>query len=64
MSLGKVFEAGQAYVALSRAKSLASLRVLDFEPKQVWANPDVLRFYQRFRRNLAAIEIIPLGKRK
>lgn len=64
MSLGKVFEAGQAYVALSRAKSLKSLRVLDFDPKQVWANPEVLKFYQRFRRNLAALELIPLGKKK
>ena len=64
MSLGKVFEAGQAYVALSRAKSLASLKVLDFEPKQVWANPDVLKFYQQFRRSMAAIEYIPLGKKR
>lgn len=63
MSLGKVFEAGQAYVALSRAKSLASLKVLDFDPRQVWANPDVLKFYQQFRRNIAAIEYIPLGKK-
>ncbi|XP_034249290.1 ATP-dependent DNA helicase PIF1-like [Thrips palmi] len=64
MSLAKVFEAGQAYVALSRAKSLATLRVLDFDPKQVWANPDVLKFYQRFRQNLAALELIPLGRKK
>ncbi|KAJ1522289.1 hypothetical protein ONE63_002588 [Megalurothrips usitatus] len=64
MSLGKVFEAGQAYVALSRAKSLASLRVLDFDSKQVWANPDVLKFYQRFRRNMAAMELVPLGKKR
>lgn len=64
MSLSKVFEAGQAYVALSRAKSLATLKVLDFDPKQVWANPDVLKFYQRFRRSMAALELIPLGRKK
>lgn len=57
MSLGRVFEAGQAYVALSRAQSLESLRVLDFRSTQVWANPDVLDFY----RNLEHFRIIPLG---
>lgn len=50
MSLGRCFEAGQAYVALSRAKSLKSLRVLDFEPSCVRAHPDVLEFYRALRR--------------
>ncbi|XP_045774744.1 ATP-dependent DNA helicase PIF1 [Maniola jurtina] len=63
MSLGKIFEAGQAYVALSRAQSLDTLRVLDFDSRHVWANPDVLEFYQRFRRRLQQMEIIPLGRR-
>ncbi|XP_077295412.1 pif1 DNA helicase [Arctopsyche grandis] len=62
MSLSKIFEAGQAYVALSRAQSLQSLRVLDFDSKQVWANPDVLEFYQKFRRQLLHSEIIPINK--
>nr|CAI5850636.1 unnamed protein product [Callosobruchus analis] len=57
MSLGRVFEAGQAYVALSRAQSLESLRVLDFKASQVWANPDVLEFY----KYMDQIRIIPLG---
>lgn len=61
MSLSKVFEAGQAYVALSRAQSLDNLRVLDFDCKQVWANPDVLRYYQQFRRKLYNMTYIPLG---
>ncbi|XP_037959629.1 ATP-dependent DNA helicase PIF1 [Teleopsis dalmanni] len=61
MSLSKVFEAGQAYVALSRAKSLDSLRVLDFDTKQVWANPQVLQFYKLFRRRLQDTTMIPLG---
>ncbi|XP_036332463.1 ATP-dependent DNA helicase PIF1 [Rhagoletis pomonella] len=61
MSLSKVFEAGQAYVALSRAKSMDSLRILDFDPKQVWANAQVLQFYKLFRRRLHDSTMIPLG---
>ena len=52
MSLSKVFEAGQAYVALSRAQSLDSLRILDFDAKQVFADPVVLQFYRNFRRQI------------
>ena len=46
MSLSRVFEAGQAYVALSRAKSLEGLRCKDFAPKCVRANPAVIRYYE------------------
>lgn len=63
MSLSKVFEAGQAYVALSRAKSLDSIRVLDFDKKQVWANAEVLRFYKLFRRRIHDMTMIPLGEK-
>lgn len=63
MSLGRVFDAGQAYVALSRAQSLESLRVLDFNTQQVWADRTVLEFYKKFRRNIHEMEIIPLGKK-
>lgn len=65
MSLAKVFEAGQAYVALSRAQSMESLRILDFDSKQVWAAPEVLLFYRKFRRALMDIPVmIPLGDKK
>lgn len=64
MSLSKVFEAGQAYVALSRAQSLESLRVLDFDAKQVFANTEVLKYYQQFRRQLYNITYIPLGNKE
>ncbi|XP_053695061.1 ATP-dependent DNA helicase PIF1 [Sabethes cyaneus] len=58
MSLSKVFEAGQAYVALSRAQSLDSLRVLDFDGKQVWANPKVLEYYRDLRRQIRDRELM------
>ncbi|XP_077190245.1 ATP-dependent DNA helicase PIF1 isoform X2 [Paroedura picta] len=50
ISLARVFECGQAYVALSRARSLAGLRVLDFDPKVVKANSCVLQFYSCLRK--------------
>ncbi|XP_015262074.1 PREDICTED: ATP-dependent DNA helicase PIF1 [Gekko japonicus] len=50
ISLARVFECGQAYVALSRARSLAGLRVLDFDPKVVKANSCVLQFYRCLRK--------------
>ncbi|RDB15851.1 ATP-dependent DNA helicase PIF1 [Hypsizygus marmoreus] len=41
VDLGKVFEKGQAYVALSRATSLEGLQVLNFDPNKVNAHPKV-----------------------
>jgi len=51
ISLSRVFEYGQTYVALSRARSLQGLRVLDFDSKCVRAHPDVLRYYARLQRD-------------
>jgi ATP-dependent DNA helicase PIF1 len=46
VDLGKVFEKGQAYVALSRATSQAGLQVLRFDPKKVMVHPKVIQFYK------------------
>ncbi|XP_053449181.1 ATP-dependent DNA helicase PIF1 isoform X2 [Nycticebus coucang] len=50
ISLGRVFASGQAYVALSRARSLQGLRVLDFDPMVVRCDPCVLHYYATLRR--------------
>ena len=50
ISLARAFEKGQAYVALSRAKSLQTVRVLDFNPACVQADSEVLDYYRSLRR--------------
>ncbi|KAJ5782713.1 hypothetical protein N7457_004487 [Penicillium paradoxum] len=51
VDLGRVFEKGQAYVALSRAVSQEGLQVTRFEPRKVMVHPKVVDFYS----NLATI---------
>lgn len=45
VDLGKVFEKGQAYVALSRATCQDGLQVLRFDPNKVMAHDKVRAFY-------------------
>lgn len=47
VDLGRVFEKGQAYVALSRATSQHGLQVLHFNKSKVMAHPRVCTFYQQ-----------------
>lgn len=50
VDLGKVFEKGQAYVALSRATCMEGLQVLRFDPKKVVAHERVRNFYKGLQR--------------
>jgi ATP-dependent DNA helicase PIF1 len=45
LSTAGIFEAGQAYVGLSRATTLAGVHLTDFDPRKVRAHPAALRFY-------------------
>jgi ATP-dependent DNA helicase PIF1 len=47
VDLRKVFEKGQAYVALSRATSQQGLRVIGFNKSKVMAHPRVVAFYNK-----------------
>lgn len=47
VDLGRVFEKGQAYVALSRATSQEGLQVTRFEPRKVMVHPRVIDFYSK-----------------
>jgi len=44
VDLGRVFEKGQSYVALSRAATMEGLQVLRFDPKKVSAHPKVIEW--------------------
>jgi len=44
VDLGRVFEKGQSYVALSRAATMEGLQVLRFDPKKVVAHPKVVEW--------------------
>lgn len=52
--LGKIFEKGQAYVALSRATSLETLQILNFRSEKVMSHPRVS--LSRFRLTAARLE--------
>ena len=45
VDLGRIFEKGQAYVALSRATCQEGLQIMKFDPKKVMAHERVRSFY-------------------
>ena len=45
IDLSNIFEYGQAYVALSRVKSLQGLSIIGVDYKNICAHPKALEFY-------------------
>lgn len=56
VDLGKVFEKGQAYVALSRAVTQEGLQVMRFNKQKVMAHPRVVTFYQQLYSAESAVK--------
>lgn len=56
LSFSNMFEYGQAYVALSRATSLAGLRLTSFDPDCVKAHQKVRVFYSEIERRLVQVQ--------
>eukprot|EP00916_Digyalum_oweni_P010528 GHVL01017589.1.p1 GENE.GHVL01017589.1~~GHVL01017589.1.p1 ORF type:complete len:493 (-),score=102.30 GHVL01017589.1:516-1994(-) len=52
VELRDVFEKGQAYVALSRARTLEGLRLLSYDVKKFWTSELVVEFYKKVTKAL------------
>ena len=46
VNVSGVFDFGQMYVAISRLRSLAGLRLIGFDSSRLHVNPDVMEFYR------------------
>jgi ATP-dependent DNA helicase PIF1 len=64
IDLKKIFEKGQAYVALSRATSQAGLEVQNFDKAKVMAHPRVAEFYNSLYSVNKALERPKVAKSK
>lgn len=47
VNFNKIFDYGQAYVALSRTRTLEGLFIKGFDHNKIIANKDVVEFYKK-----------------
>lgn len=62
VDLGRVFEKGQAYVALSRATTLDGLQVLNFDPTKVYSFSRIFNFLLKFLQVQAHPKVVAWSK--
>lgn len=60
VDLASLWEPGQAYVALSRVRSSAGLRIERWTPNSIKAEPLVTEFYNQLARGMSSFELRPL----
>lgn len=49
VDFNKIFDYGQAYVALSRTRTLDGLHIINFDPKKIFTNQSVKMFYDELK---------------
>ncbi|KAF5375013.1 hypothetical protein D9758_000091 [Tetrapyrgos nigripes] len=59
IDLGKVFEKGQAYVAISRATTMEHLEIVNFNPVIVTAHPRVIAWQHQYMSSLSQVHAAP-----
>ncbi|GAB5358514.1 hypothetical protein AAMO2058_000464800 [Amorphochlora amoebiformis] len=64
ISLKGAFEVGQAYVALSRVRSLNNIRLTDFDPEAIRAEPNAIDFTRSISKAVEASCCPTSGPRK
>ncbi|ELT89278.1 hypothetical protein CAPTEDRAFT_217397 [Capitella teleta] len=62
MKNGKKFNCGQAYVALSRVKTLHGLHIVDFEPEAIKANQKVMNHMEKMKSKRLNIDELEIKK--
>lgn len=50
VDFNKIFDYGQAYVALSRTRTLDGLHLVNFDPKKIFTNQSVKKFYNQLKK--------------
>ena len=57
VNFSKIFDYGQAYVALSRTRTLDGLIIKNFNPHKIVANKKVIKFYKELENNPKCIVV-------